>query len=194
MCYDFNSQDWSVSSSFGYSSASKSADTNMVTTSEGKLFFYRSNIPSSTNYPHNNSSAHYARYIDAGLKITFTANHTGTLKTKEIDFGDMGSLKHVYKVIVKYKRASDSAGATNGVTVSAVINGNYGTLVNFTTNTKYLTDTGTDWQIHECIPDNANDFKNIKSLALNFACGDTTHSDFEIDNIAIVYRVKGVST
>ena len=98
--------------------------------------------------------------------------------------------------LFKYKEAALAAGTSNGVTVTAFFDGNWTGGAAFSASTRYLNSAASGvWVVHECLPENPEDFKNIKTMALKLTqTGATTDGNFELDSITIVYRVKGVST
>ena len=110
--------------------------------------------------------------------------------TPDIDFGEPGLGKKVYKVIITYK-----SGATTNVQVDYDVNGgttfpyDFANGDNFTSNELA---SASGWQVAELIPDNSNESNNIKSFQLRFATDGTVPSGFEINDITIVYRLKNI--
>ena len=110
--------------------------------------------------------------------------------TPDIDFGQPGVRKKVYKVYVTYK-----SGATTNVEVDYDVNGgttfpyDFANGDNFTSN---KLGSASGWQVAELKPDNATESNNIKSFQLRFAKDGTVPSGFEINDITIVYRLKNI--
>ena len=61
---------------------------------------------------------------------------------------------------------------------------------NFTSNE--LVHVDSNWTIAELKPSTSSQANNIKSFALRFSCDGAVPSGFEINDISIVYRVKGI--
>ena len=112
------------------------------------------------------------------------------VRTKDIDFGDPGRRKKVYKVVIRYsKGATSGTASTNGYKVEAIVNGVTTRQFSSTTRALYATST---YNVHECIPDNMSHFNNIKSMALNISSQTNADDDFKLHDITIVYRDKTV--
>ena len=124
---------------------------------------------------------------------------TGTYKlhTKDIDFGQPGQRKKIYKAYISYK------GDGSTVTAQFAINGDNNTVSNFYkiaangSSTK-ATDSSTpffgstvgtdDWVLAELRP--VASINNVYSFQLML--GGTAPSDFEINDMSIVYRLKNI--
>jgi hypothetical protein len=119
------------------------------------------------------------------------------LKTKDIDFGQPAQRKKVYKVYISYK------GDASSVDIQYSINGDNNTTSPFyriltdgtgdsdktNSDTTPLYDCGTDdWVAAELKP--VSSINNVKSFQLVIA--GSAESDFEINDISIVYRLKGI--
>tara|TARA_R100001594_G_scaffold4208_4_gene15106 strand:+ start:2432 stop:5218 length:2787 start_codon:yes stop_codon:yes gene_type:complete len=127
------------------------------------------------------------------------ASGSGTYKlhTKDYDFGQPGQRKKIYKVYISYK------GNGSGVTAQYAINGDNDTLSNFYkiaadgSSTK-ATDSSTpfynisvgvdDWVLAELRP--VSSINNVYSFQLRL--GGTASSDFEINDMTIIYRLKNI--
>ena len=123
------------------------------------------------------------------------ASSSISIKTKDIDFGDPGVKKNIYKVYVSYK------GDASAVTVSYQINGDTDAGSPFYRTTADGSSDGTnsdttpllnvatdDWVPGELKP--VSSINNVYSFQLIF--GGTAAADFEINDISIVYRKKGI--
>jgi len=123
------------------------------------------------------------------------ATDTILFKTKDIDLGQPGQLKKIYKVYVSYK------GDGSNVVVEYSVDGDTGTFSPFylttsdgssdksTSDTTCLLNSGTDkWVSAELIPVSSID--KVNSFQLKFS--GTAAADFEINDISIVYRLKKV--
>ena len=125
-----------------------------------------------------------------------------SIKTKDIDFGEPGLKKNIYKVYISYK-----GNAQQSLTVQYAVNGDIDTVAPFyltnadgsseksTSDTSPLLSTDRDdWIRAELIPVTA--IRNVYSFQLVFGGtllfqGSGTQA-FEINDISIVYRLKGV--
>ena len=115
------------------------------------------------------------------------------LFTKDIDFGQPGQKKNVYKVYISYKGDADS------IVTKYSVNGDSDTLYQFnSTNTPLSDQTDlTKWHTATLIPSTASEAKNIYSFQLHMgskteaSTDGTVDSDFEINDITIVFRLKG---
>jgi len=107
------------------------------------------------------------------------------MSTKDIDFGQPGQKKTVYKVIVTYQ----SGGATTHVQVDYGVDGDTAFTHDFTVPEL---PSASGWQVAELIPDTLSQSSNIKSFRLRFATDSTVPAAFEINDVSIVYRLKGM--
>ena len=117
------------------------------------------------------------------------------LKTKDIDFGQPGVRKKIYKVYISYKGDGDS------VTVQYAVNGDTDTVAPFyrtnadgssdgtNSDTTPLLDSDTDdWIKAELKP--VTSINNVNSVQIQL--GGTAEADFEINDMTIIYRGKNV--
>jgi len=122
---------------------------------------------------------------------TSPQSSTGFLyKTPDIDFGQPGVRKKVYKVYVTYK-----SGATTNVQVDYDVNGGTTFPYDFANGTNFASTelaSASGWQVAELKPDTSSESNNIKSFQLRFATDGTVPSGFEINDITIVYRMKNI--
>ena len=125
---------------------------------------------------------------------TSPQSSTGFLyKTPDIDFGEPGVRKKIYKVYVTYK----TGGATN-VTVKFDVNGGTSFAKVFKDGTNFSTYTldnagSGSWTQATLAPNASSDANNIYSFALKFyRASGTVPSTFEINDITIVYRMKNI--
>jgi hypothetical protein len=107
------------------------------------------------------------------------------MSTKDIDFGQPGQKKTVYKVIITYQ----SSNATTHVQVDYGVNGDTTFAYDFTVPELPAAD---GWQQAELVPDVLSEASNIKSFRLRFATDGTVPTGFEINDVSIVYRLKGM--
>ena len=119
-------------------------------------------------------------------------------KTPDIDFGQPAVRKKVYRVRISYKGDADT------LTVGYSVNGDTNTIVDFegtdsttgkpsgSTDTTPLHDKTdlTVWHHAELKPDTSSEANNIYSFQLHMS--GTVDSDFEINDISIIYRMKSV--
>ena len=109
--------------------------------------------------------------------------------TKDIDFGEPGRNKKIYKVLITY----DTGNATSNVQVFFDVNG--GTALNktFASGTNFSGNelaTANGWSVAELKPTTSSQANNIKSFQLKFQTDGTVPSGFRINDISIVYRGK----
>ena len=140
----------------------------------------------------------YAYQGGITLKWDDTSDATDTIsfKTKDLDLGQPGQRKKIYKAYVSYR------GDGTGVTIQYSVNGDRDTVAPFyrcaadgssdNTNsdtTPLNVNPGTDdWVLAELKPVSA--INNVYSFQLVF--DGTAAADFEINDISIVYRLKNV--
>ena len=120
------------------------------------------------------------------------ASTTFEMITKDIDLGQPGQRKKLHKVYVTYKGAT----ATN-VDVYFDVDGGTSldkTFANGTNFTGNELDGSSSWAIAELKPTTSSQANNIKSFRLKFVAesGETVPSDFEINDISAVYRMKHI--
>jgi hypothetical protein len=113
--------------------------------------------------------------------------------TKDIDFGEPGRRKKVYKVLVTY-----TSNNTNPCQVQVDYDVDGGTTFPYDFKAgSYFTyppelDPANGWQVAELIPDTPSEANNIKSFRLRFATDAFAPGGFKINDISIVYRLKSV--
>ena len=174
--YDMVTQSWMQGDS---KFTDSQIQTNFVTDWNGDLV-----------HSHTSDTGTFLKWDDISDATTSLS-----LKTKDIDFGQPSQRKKIYKAYVSYKGDGDS------VTVQYAINGDTDTSANFyrinsdgtssgaTDSTTPLLDSDTDdWISAELKP--VGSINNVKSFQLQF--GGSAESDFKINDISIVYRLKNV--
>jgi hypothetical protein len=102
------------------------------------------------------------------------------IKTKDIDFGQPGQVKRIYKFYVTHR------GSASNIQLSYAINGDQDT---FTEAGAELpaTDTVTDWVTTAITPTAFSCY----SVRLRLFSDGSTPANFEINDISIVFRLKG---
>ena len=107
------------------------------------------------------------------------------IKTKDIDFGNPGQVKRIYKFYVTHR------GYASNIQTAYSINGNAGTFIETISGTELpLSDPTTDWITTEIVPTAAP--IECKSIRFRLFSDQTTPANFEINDITIVYRLKGM--
>ena len=107
------------------------------------------------------------------------------IKTKDIDFGNPGQVKRIYKFYVTHR------GSASNIQTAYSINGNAGTFIETISGTELpLSDPTTDWITTEIVPTAAP--IECKSIRFRLFSDQTTPANFEINDITIVYRLKGM--
>ena len=130
-------------------------------------------------YAHTSDTGTFVKWDDAAETST-----SMVMSTKDIDFGNPGQKKTVYKVIVTYQ----SSNATTNVQVDYGVNGDTTFAYDFTVPEL---PAANGWQTAELVPDVQSEASNIKSFRLRFATDGTVPAGFEINDVSIVYRLKG---
>ena len=167
--------------------ASSSGMTNFALDEDQDLFYLNDDASaggSNTIYKNtwNNSSQTQGNFL---------------YRTKDIDFGQPGVKKKIYKVYITYKGAS---GASTYVDIKYDVNGattfdkTFKDTTNFTSNV-LSTPSTTDWTVIELIPSTTSEANNIYSFALKMqddATGFSVPRQFSINDITIVFRIKNV--
>ena len=106
------------------------------------------------------------------------------ISTKDIDFGQPGQKKNVYKIIVTYQ----SGNATTNVQVDYGVDGDASFSYGLVQTELPAANGG---QTVELVPDVPSEAKNIKSIRLRFSRDGDVPAAFEINDITICYRLKG---
>ena len=111
---------------------------------------------------------------------TTTTSSTVDIKTKDIDFGQPGQVKRIYKFYVTHR------GSASNIQLSYSKDGNAGT---FTSTGSELPATSpvTDWVTTAITPTTFS----CTSVRLRLFSDGTTPANFEINDISIVFRLKG---
>ena len=135
-------------------------------------------------YMHTNTTNDFVKWDPA-------ADGSGNFQivTKDIDFGDPGRNKKIYKVLVTY----DTGNATSNVQVYFDVDGGTAlnkTFANGTNFTSNELDSANGWAVAELKPATSSQANNKKSFQLKFQTDGTVPSGFRINDISIVYRGK----
>jgi hypothetical protein len=170
--YDIVTQSWVKSGAAAFPDAdSGDVKTNFVTDWNNDLIF-----------AYNTDVGTVVKWDDAADTST-----TMVMSTKDIDFGNPGQKKTVYKVIVTYTTAA-SGSVTSNVQLDYGVNGDTTFAYDFTVPEL---PAANGWQTAELVPDVQSEASNIKSFRLRFATDGTVPAGFEINDVSIVYRLKG---
>ena len=110
---------------------------------------------------------------------TTSQNQTITLTTKDIDFGNPATKKHVRKVSLSYKCASGDR-----PTVNFDVNGGSSLDKTFSTSLS----TQSDFSTVELKPNTSSQARNINSFQVKLS--GSTDSNFILSDISIIYREK----
>ena len=145
--------------------------TNFVTDWNGDLV-----------YAHTSGTGTIVKWDD-----TADTSTAMVMSTKDIDFGNPGQKKTVYKVIVTYTTAA-SGSVDSNVQVDYGVDGDTTFAYDFTVPEL---PAANGWQTAELVPDTLSEASNIKSFRLRFATDGTVPAGFEINDVSIVYRLKG---
>ena len=146
-------------------------------------------------------------YINAGDsgKVTWNPTPSGSsafvYETKDLDFGEPGVRKKIYKVYISYKGNASHVQVHYGIdglppalTFNNITSGTNGKSSNSGTGAKCIPyDAGTtDWLKAELKP--SASINNINSFRLKISGNgsDTIAADFEINDITVIYRLKSI--
>ena len=113
-------------------------------------------------------------------------------RTKDIDLGEPGRNKKIYKVLITYTTAA-SGDVGSVVTVNYDTNGRTTfdkTFANGTNFTSNVLGSANGWQVAELKPTTSSDANNIKSFALKFSTSGNVPAGFRINDISCIYRLK----
>ena len=113
------------------------------------------------------------------------------MTTKDIDFGQPGIRKKLYKVLITY----DTGNATSNVQVDYDVNGGTTFPYDFANGTNFSSTelaSANGWQVAELKPDVSSEANNIKSFRLRFATDGTVPAGFKINDISCIYRAKPI--
>ena len=169
-------------------------------------FVYQSWVFNKDALPYDTNRTNWV--LDGNLDVLFV-NNTTTVRavattnpqgssdfkyiTKDIDFGEPGVRKKIYKVYITYK-----TGATTNTQVKYDINGGttfdktFQNGTNFSSNNLANAGSGA-WTQATLKPSTSSEANNIYSFALkitNDGSGSATPSTFMINDITIIYRIK----
>ena len=132
--------------------------------------------------------------ISGGSTITKWDDDSATtagmvIETKDIDFGEPGRRKKLYKVLITY----DTGNATSNVQVDYDVDGGTTFPYDFVDGTQFASTelaTANGWKVAELKPDTSSEANNIKSFRLRFATDGTVPAGFRINDISCIYRMK----
>ena len=117
-----------------------------------------------------------------------------SIVTKEYDFGNPSIRKKIYKVYVNYRATGSVSASTNVLCKFGTNGGDRDKLfkdgTNFTSNDLLCTDG--EWAQAELKPNTPTQTSSIYSFQLGFTNDGVVTSDFAINDITIIYRIKSV--
>ena len=136
-------------------------------------------------HAHTSDTGTVVKWSDASSATT-----TFSLKTKDIDFGEPGIRKKIYRVYITYKGSSDT-----NVDVFFDVDGGTSLDKQFENGTNFSSNqlaASATWAVAELKPRTSSQANNKKSFRLKFVANGSVASDFEINDISIVYRLKNI--
>tara|TARA_Y100000296_G_C5171636_1_gene257645 strand:- start:305 stop:3022 length:2718 start_codon:yes stop_codon:yes gene_type:complete len=139
-------------------------------------------------YMHTNTTNDFLKWNPA----VATSVNNFQIVTKDIDFGEPGRNKKIYKVLVTYTTAA-SGDVGSVVTVKYDTNGRTTfdkTFANGTNFSSNVLGSANGWQVAQLKPGTSSEANNIKSFQLKFSTAGTVPVGFRINDISIVYRAK----
>ena len=146
----------------------------------------------------NDQKLIWYRFTDTEDVLSYNDDSDGiasgkyTIQTKDFDFGNPQQKKTIYKVYITYK-----TGGTTNVQVKFDTNGETDFDKVFKDGTNFssyeLDNAGSgNWTRAELVPNAMSQAKNIYSFALKFTNDGEVPATFQISDISIVYRTKGM--
>ena len=139
-------------------------------------------------YMHTNTTNDFVKWNPDAA----TSASNFQIVTKDIDFGEPGRNKKIYKVLVTYTTAA-SGDVGSVVTVKYDTNGRGTfdkTFANGTNFSSNVLGSANGWQVAQLKPGTSSEANNIKSFQLKFFTAGTVPVGFRINDISIVYRAK----
>jgi hypothetical protein len=164
--YNLLTQSWTEGDDM-ITNANGNRHTNFIITNDGYLAIKRDDDGTLLNYNHDKS-------VDTGAQ-------TITYQTKDMDFGLPSQTKKLFKIYISYKGTPPSTinYRTDGSTTE------YGF-----TETNWAAAGTNDYEIATLVPDDAAEGKDWYSISLYM--NGSTAADFEINDIAILYRSRPI--
>ena len=162
--YDMVTQSWVKGAA---ATITSQALTNFVTDWNGDLV-----------HAHTSDTGTVVKWSDAAESSTCV-----DIKTKDIDFGQPAQTKRIYKFYVTHR------GSASNIQLSYAINGDQDTYEEGGMSELPVTSAVTDWVTTTLTPSTAP--FSCTSLRLRLFSDGTTPANFEINDITIVFRVKG---
>ena len=168
--YDMVTKSWVRGAALTFPDVKK---TNFITDWDGNLVWSHTEGTGTMNQWDNSSDASSAL----------------SLKTKDIDFGHPGLKKNIYKVYISYKGDGSSTTVKYGVNGETDASDLY-SFDSANLENKSSTENRESWHVATLVPGTASQAKNIYSFQI--ILGGTAGANFAINDMSIVYRVKGV--
>ena len=171
--YDMVTQSWAKGSDDGSNRQIDIIKTNFVNDWDGNLIY-------------GHTAARICRWSN-------TPQSSGEYEviTKDIDFGEPGRRKKIYKVLVTYD--SNNANPTQ-IQVDYDVDGGTTFPYDFKAGTQFTypdeLDPADGWKVAELVPDTSSEANNIKSFRLRFKTDANSPARFKINDISIIYRMK----
>jgi hypothetical protein len=159
--YDLVTQSWVKGAA---ATITSQALTNFVTDWNGDLV-----------YAHTSDTGTFVKWDDAA-----DSSAAVDIKTKDIDFGQPAQTKRIYKFYVTHR------GSASNIQLSYATNGDQDTYTEAGSELP-VTSAVTDWVTTAITPTTFS----CNSVRLRLFSDGTTPANFEINDITIVYRIKG---
>ena len=203
--YHFPTKSWAfIQKGFSGDAAdtSSGALSNMITDKNGDVLYYRYLPSSVSGATANNSIKKWNN--NSTISTSTSIGRVFYFTTKNFTFGDISVRKKIYKVYVTYKSTSSTKiylqAAKNSSSSFSYTFAN-ANLIDTSTSTYSETSlsagngflsTSGEWKTAEFKFITPSDYNNIYSFQLSFQGGISTSSDFEVNDISIIYRDKKV--
>ena len=166
--YDMVTQSWVKGAGYTFPDIAK---TNFITDWDGNLVF-----------AHTYGTV--LEWADSLADATGDTSSSVDIKTKDIDFGQPGQVKRIYKFYITHR------GSTSEIQTAYALDGEQGTFTETITGTELPASSAvTDWVTTEITPAAAP--FSCKSIRLRLFSDGNTPANFEINDISIVFRLKG---
>ena len=131
-------------------------------------------------YVHTDGAGTVVKWVDSLADATTTTSSAVDIKTQDIDFGQPAQVKRIYKFYVTHR------GSASNIQLSYAINGDQDTYTEAGSELP-VTSAVTDWVTTAITPTTFN----CNSLRLRLFSDGNTPANFEINDISIVFRLKG---
>ena len=209
--YDMINASWTFHP-YSYEANTETGKTNFITNSKRELVLYQNRHIAQDEQDsslYRWTDVHKEKVLLSSSQNNNVIPHVLFYKSKDIDFGQPSVRKKIYKVYITYKSSLDtSIKPVYSVNGDRLNMSNLGYRINgaktFQLNSLHtglgLRSTGKEWAQVELKPEDSLEANNIFSFQLilfnqtpnQYISNPQALTDFEINDISIVYRTKGI--